>query len=163
MTLDENLMSQDESFQFHKVELSGLKTTATFNIIPAPLQTNSQTDDRVIEVSNQQGEDKLTIEFAEPKIVKNHGGSVSFFDDNDALIMLPQTFAADSNAQLILTYTVNGGTQEKQVTTPLKDIKWEAGKSYAYKIKLAIDKQEMKVKATITDWEVLNADNFDAY
>ena len=150
VTLDDNLMGQDESFQFRKLELSGIKTTATFRITPASLQNNPETDDRVVEVSNQQGEDNLTIEFAEPKIVKNHGESVSFFDDNDALIMLPQVSPADSQAKIILTYTKNDETQTRQISSPLK-IEWEFGKGYTYKF--ALDRTGLLLETTtITDW-----------
>lgn len=155
-TLDDNFMSQDDSLQFHKLELSGVKTTATFNIIPASLQTNPQTDDRVIDVSNQQGEDNLTVEFAEPKIVRNHG-SINFFDDNDALIMLPQTFAPTSNAQIILTYTIDY-TPERQIIIPLRDMKWESGKSYTYKF--TVDRTGPHFETmTITDWVTQELDS----
>lgn len=164
VALDDNLMSQDESFQFHKLELSGIKTTATFNVAPASLQTNPQTDDRVIEVTDHKGEAKLTIEFIEPKIVKNHGGSVSFFDDKDALIMLPQAFPADSQAQIILTYTKNDETQPRQISSPLQRLEWEFGKGYTYK--LALDRTGLILgTTTITDWNKkessANADAID--
>lgn len=162
-SLDDSAMGEDEFLQFSKLELAGFNNKATLNVASAPLQTNGQTDDSVVEVTNQGGESNLTIGFSPSIKVTNHGESVSFFNDDDAFIMLPQTFAADSNARFILTYTVNGGTQERQVTVPLKNIKWESGKSYAYKITLTIDKLELKVETTITDWEVVNADNFDAH
>ena len=127
------------------------------------MQTNRQTDDSVVEMTSQESENKLTVGFDTPVIVTNHGNTVSFFDDSDALIMLPQTFAATSNAQLVLTYTVNDDTTERQVTIPLRDMKWESGKSYAYKITLTIDKMELEVETTITDWEVLNGEDVDAH
>lgn len=151
LSLNDNLMGEDE-FLLHKLELAGFNNKATFNIAPAPLQTNGQTDDCVVEVTNQEGENKLTLEFGTPVIVTNNGEDVSFFNGDDALIMLPQTFAADSNAQLILTYTVTGDTTERQATVPLRNMTWETGKSYVYKIKLAIDKQELKMETSITDW-----------
>lgn len=163
LSLDDSAMGEGEFLQFSKLELAGFNDKATLKVASAPLQTNGQTDDSVVEVANQEGEKSLTIGFSPLIKVTNHGESVSFFSDNDAIIMLPQTFGADSNAQFILTYTVNGDTQERQVAIPLKNIKWESGKSYAYKVKLAIDKLEMKVEAAITDWEALNADNFDAH
>lgn len=162
--LDDSAMGEDEFLQFSKLELTGLNNKATLNVASAPLQTNGQTDDSVVEVTNQGEESNLTIAFSPSVKVTNHGEAVSFFNDDDALIMLPQTFAADSNAQLILTYTVNGTPAERQVTVPLKNIKWESGKSYAYKIKLTIDKLELKVETTITDWEVVQSpEDIDAH
>lgn len=163
LSLDDSSMGEDELLQFHKLEFSGLNDKATFNIASASLQTNSQTDDSVVEMTSQESENKLTVGFDTPVIVTNHGNTVSFFDDSDALIMLPQTFAATSNAQLVLTYTVNDDTTERQVTIPLRDMKWESGKSYAYKITLTIDKMELEVETTITDWEVLNGEDVDAH
>lgn len=158
LSLNDNLMGEDK-FLLHKLELAGFNNKATFNIAPASLQANSQTDDCVVEVTNQTDENKLTFEFDTPVIVTNNGEAVSFFNGDDALIMLPQTFAADSNAQLILTYTISGDTTERQATLPLRNMTWESGKSYVYKIKLAIDKQELKMETSITDWTEQNLES----
>ncbi|MDE6647184.1 MAG: fimbrillin family protein [Prevotella sp.] len=156
LSLDDNLMGKDEFFQFRKLEFSGVKTKAQYDILPAPRLSNSQTDDMVVNESSQE-EGNLTIGLETPVKVENNGTGVSFFDDDAALIMLPQTFAATSNAQLVLTYTVNGDTTEKQVAIPLRGITWEPGKSYIYKF--IIDKSGLKLdKCEINPWNVIRGE-----
>ncbi|MDE6287158.1 MAG: fimbrillin family protein, partial [Muribaculaceae bacterium] len=131
--LNDNVMSADAYIEISKLELTGLKNKATFSILPAPRLSNNQTDDRVIEVTGQEGEANLTIEFATPKKIMNHGGNVRLLDSNDAIIMLPQEFTADSQSQIILTYTISNETETKTMSSPLKQLSWESGKSYTYK------------------------------
>lgn len=161
--LDDNIMSKDEYIEFHTLELSGFKTTATFEILPAPRQSNSQTDDRMIGVTEQKGEGSghLTIEFKAPVQVKN-GESVSLFDDKEALIMLPQTFDPGSETKIILTYTVNNDPSIKQVTIPLQNLQWESGKGYTYRF--TINRQGLLFgTTTITDWEKMGTTNINAH
>lgn len=160
--LDDNVMAPDAYLQVRKLELTGLKSKATFSILPAPRLSNNQTDDRVIEVTGQEGEANLAIEFATPKKIMNHGGNVRLFDANDAIIMLPQTFTADSQSQIILTYTINDGTETKEMSSPLKLLVWESGKSYTYK--LTLDRTGLIFgTTTITNWSEANAGNIEAH
>lgn len=131
--LSNKAFGADTYIQITKIEFTGLKNNATFKIQPAERLSNSQTDDRVIEVTDHEGETTMTIEFAEPKKIMNLAAGVSLFDANDAIIMLPQTFAADSQAEIIFTYTQNGDPEEATITCPLKLFNWEPGRSYTYK------------------------------
>lgn len=146
-------MKDDDFMKIHKLEISGFITKGVFNVQPASRESNSQTDDSIIEVTGHEGEGVYTIEFNEPKIITNHGGKVLFFDPEDAIILLPQTFPADSQAKIVLTYTINNGTQESQIIVPLKRLRLDAGKSYTYR--LLFDKYGLKMEAmSISDWEV---------
>lgn len=160
--LDDDTMDKEEYIEFHKLELSGVNTKATFNILPAEIENNNQTDNGVIEVTGQEGKAKLTIEFSKPKRVTNNRETVSLIDNNEALIMLPQTFAADSEAKIILSYTTNNDGLMKQITLPLKNQKMESGKSYTYRF--TIEKRGLHFgTTTITDWDMLNVGNIDAH
>lgn len=155
--LDDKEMRDDDVLKIHKLELSGFSTTATINIIPALRQSNSQTDDWVIDIDKYEGEGVFSVSFTTPIEVKNHDGKVYIFDANDAIIMLPQLFAADSQAKIVLTYTMNDGSQESLLTVPLKRIRWESGKSYTYR--LLLDKYGLKLETmTISDWEETTVD-----
>lgn len=133
--LNDNGMSRDGYIQFHKLELSGVKSKAQFNIAPAQRQSNSQTDDMTIDVNGQE-EGNLTIVLKTPVKVGNDTKNVRLFADNDAIIMLPQAFAADSESVITLYYTTNDDTSMNEVSLPLKNLKWESGKSYMYKFTL---------------------------
>lgn len=159
--LDDNVMNNDEFIAIHKIELSGLKTKAKFNIIPASRQSNSQTDDRVINVTDQELSGNFTIELPKPVKVANNRENISLFGDNDAIIMIPQTFAADSDAQFILSYTINNESAVHQIVLPLAGKQWETGKSYTYKFTFS-RKGLHSESTTIADWEVLNVGNFNA-
>lgn len=159
--LDDNLMDMEAYIQFHKLELTGLKTKATFNILPAQRLSNNQTDDRVIDVSGHEGEGNLTIEFNEPKKIMNRRDNVKLFDDNDAIIMLPQIFGSDTQTKLVLTYTLNNDTQTKQLSIPLDLLGWESGKSYTYRFTIGRNGPHFDT-TTITSWEMLNVGNVDA-
>lgn len=161
--LSDDSMGEDSYIEFHHLVLSGLKAQATFNITPAPRQTNLQTSDRVVEVTGQNGESELTINIDTPKRIYNNKKDVTLFDDDDAIIMLPQTFDAASKAQILLTYSINGNAEKKQVTIPLAESgSWESGKSYSYRF--TISRTGVKVEAaTITNWDVLNVGNINAH
>lgn len=161
--LDDNVMSDDEYINITKLELSGFKTGATFDIKPAPRQSAHQTDDSEIGVSGHSGEGLLTVEFAEPLKVVNHGEQpVSLFNASNAIIMLPQTFDAESDAKILIYYTVNEDPAEKQGILRLLDQKWESGKRYSYRF--TIDRRGLIPGTTeISKWEVMNAGNIDMY
>lgn len=159
---NDNLLTKDDCIKFRKLELSGFNTKAAFTIQPAPRLTNTQTDDMVIDVAGQEGEGKLTVEFANPVIVANTQNNVALFDGNDAIIMLPQAFAADSEAKIILSYTINDDALVKQVTLPLMNQQWESGKSYIYRF--TIDRTGAHFQnTTISDWEAMSVGNIDAH
>lgn len=160
--LNDNIMDKEEYIEFRKLELTGFKTKATFKILPASRLSYNQTDDWDMAVTDQEGEANLTIEFAEPKKVINNGENVKLFDENDAIIMLPQVFSSDSQAKIILTYTINNETETRQISSPLKLLEWEPGKGYTYRFTL--DRTGLLFgTTTITDWEVMNAANIDAH
>lgn len=159
--LDGNMMTDEDYIEFYKFELTGFKTKATFNIVPASRQSNSQTDDRVVEVTRQESEGSLTIEFAQPVKITGNSKNVSLFDDNSALIMLPQSFGADSDAKIVLSYKINKESTIKEIILPLMNREWESGKSYVYKF--TITRQAAHFDTTIiTDWEVVNVGNIEA-
>lgn len=155
LALDDDLMKTNEFVLIHKMELSGIRTRAAFNISPAERASGNQTDDCVVEVTGHDGDATLTIEYAEPRKLINKGSSASFFAADDALIMLPQVFAADSRAKITFTYTVNGDAEvPKKVAILLKDVKWECGKSYNIRGSFETDKAEVKLQTMgIDDWQ----------
>lgn len=128
----DNGMSSDDYILVHQLELTGIKTKAKFNIRPAARLTGSQTDDMSVDVSALD-EGNLAIAFRRPVKIGNYAENVSLFADDDALIMLPQDMAADSNATLRLTYTTNEDQSKQTVSIPLSDQKWVSGNRYLYK------------------------------
>lgn len=158
--LDETAMKDGDYLEFHKLELSGFKTKATFNIQPASLQSNVQTDDRIVEVTGLEKDGDLTINYATPVKISDNKGNVNLLDGENAVIMIPQILAADSDAKFILTYSVNGNASTTQITLPLKNQKWEPGKSYNYKFTVSM-KGLVTENTEITTWEVANVGNID--
>lgn len=154
----DNILKEDAYMLIHKVELSGFKTKADFKITPASLQSNAQTDDMVVEVdARKDGEGTLTIEFANPVKIFNNGQNVTLFDSNDAILMLPQDFADDSEAKITLYYKFNDDPAENKDSILLNNLKWESGKSYLYKftfgrIGVNFDSYE------INPWNVIRGD-----
>ncbi|MDE7411666.1 MAG: fimbrillin family protein [Paramuribaculum sp.] len=161
LALDDDLMKNDEFVLINKLELSGIKTKAEFNILPSAILSNNRTDDNVVEVSEQEGDAKLTINFDTPLKIINKGKPVSIFANDDALIMLPQVFAADSKAKIVFTYTVNGDTEApKAISLSFRDMKWELGKSYTYQGSFEIDKAQVQLqKMGIADWTTEQLDS----
>lgn len=158
---DDNIMEKEEYISFKEMELSGFKTKATVSLLPASRQSNLRTDDRVIEFSGLDEDGDVTIEFAEPVRIANDRNNVRLFDDKAAIIMLPQSFAEDSDARIVLYYTINNDPLIKQITLPLKGIQWESGKSYNYTF--TFDRRGLISGSTsISDWNVLNVGNIDA-
>lgn len=160
-SLDDNIMKNDEFILFRKMELSGFKTKADFSILPATRQSNSQTDDMVVNINGHEATGNLTLEFPEPVKVLNNRQSVSLLDSNDAVIMIPQAFDADSDANIILSYTINDDPEVKQLILPLNNQKWDSGKSYTYKFAISRNGAYFNT-TTITDWDVVDAGNINA-
>ena len=78
-----------------------------------------------------------TISFGEGKTV-SAGEMITDEAQANVLLMIPQTFSDDATATIRLTY--DGG---KTLTTPLKGIKWEAGRMITY----TLHKQENYTEA----------------
>lgn len=158
---EDNIMTDEEFIEFHKIVISGFKNKTTFNIKPGRLQNSTQTDEIIVGLSNIDGNGSLTIEYPTPVKVKNHGGNIDFFGTTDAIIMIPQSFADNSEAKIVLSYTINDDSSEKQITLPLRNQKWESGKSYRYKF--TVGRYGLLINTTnITDWEVFDLGNIDA-
>lgn len=119
----DNNMSSDAYIEVHKLEISGVDSKAQFDIMPAPRLTGSATYDMEIGITGQEKGD-FSFEFPTPVKIQNNGTFVKLFDDNDAIIMLPQVFAADSDAQVTLSYTINDDPFMHQVGISLKNLRW---------------------------------------
>lgn len=150
-------MNPDDYIDFSKIELIGFSTKGTYHITPAPLQSNQRTDDRNVDMSGISGNGYYAIDFDTPKRLVNHGESVMFLDDSDALLILPQTFELSSDARIRLTYTIKGSEYVNTVDIPLAGNSWGIGRSYLYKF--TISRWGLKLLgATIVDWEDKNFD-----
>lgn len=159
---DDNVMDEAAHIEFHELELSRFNKKAYFELIPSALQSNRETDDRDINVTSQSGVGNMTVKFATPIKVENNRTSVKLFADNDAIVMLPQTFSSASEAKIVLTYTINGDPARKRVTLPLKNVEWAIGKSYTYRF--TINRKGLVVTNTvISDWDKMDAGNFDVH
>lgn len=162
--LDDNIMSEDEYIVIKKIELSGFKTEAQFNILPASRQTNNQTDDRVINVNeiDQEGNGNLTLTLPKQIEVLNNRENVKILDDDNCIIMIPQAFAADSDAKIIISYTINNETTMHHIALSLAGKQWEIGKSYTYKF--TFSRRGLHSESTsITDWDPMNVGNINAH
>lgn len=159
---DDKILTQEDYIDIIKFELTGFKNKALFSIAPAPLLTADQTDDREIEVTGQQGEGVLQYDLIVPKRIMNDGKNVNLFEINDEIIMIPQTFSADSDAKIIIYYTVSDDATIKQIILPLKNQKWETGKSYTYRFTLDRKGPHFET-TTISDWDILNVGNIDMH
>lgn len=129
----DNNMSNEEYLLFHKLEILGVNSKTHVDIMPAPRLTGSSTYDMEFDITPQEDREDYSFDFPTPVKVKNNAGNVRLFADNDAIIMLPQAFADDSDAEITLSYTINGDTSINYVRIPLKNLKWESGRSYIYK------------------------------
>ena len=149
---DDKTVKVDDYIQFHKLEISGLKTTAKIAVTPSTLLGNPLTDDRMIEFAGHDGSDKLTIIFTEPEIVRN-GKQISLFADNDALIMLPQPFEASSEASVRFTYSFKDDPENLiQGSISLIGQEWKPGTTYTYNF--TVDKVGLNLgKTTIKEWD----------
>lgn len=151
--LDDNGMKRDDYIEFHKLEFSGVNTKARFDILPASRLSNKQTDDMMVDVTGQEA-GNLVIEFATPVKVMNDARNTCLFADSDAIIMLPQGFAADSVSEIVFYYTINEDQSMKEVSIPLNNQKWEFGKSYVYKFKIERSRLTLD-KCEISPWNVV--------
>ncbi|MDE5785081.1 MAG: fimbrillin family protein, partial [Duncaniella sp.] len=126
-------------------------------LLPAPMQSNNQTDDMVLAITSQQ-RGTIILPFTTPVKVENNATNVNLFADNGSILMLPLNFEADSEAKITFYYTVNGEDLMKQVTIPLNSQKWESGRSYTYKF--IIDRSGLKWEnCEITPWNRVSGDD----
>lgn len=151
-----NTMPEDCYVEFKKLSFTGIKNKAEFNIRPSTLQSNNQTDDMVIEALND-GNTMMTVEFTSPKKIMNNGVYIPLFEDNDAIIMLPQTFDENSKSEIILYYSVNGEDEIKSLKLTLKEKEWQAGKSIMYKFIYQGETVTIE-PPTIIDWTTNSSD-----
>lgn len=150
---DDTGQSNEECIMFHKLEFSGVNTKAQVDIMPAPRLTGSSTYDMDVNITGQ-GYSVYAIDFPMPVKVENNGKHVKLFADDDAVIMLPQTFTTDSEAEITLSYTINGDNLMNTVSIPLKNLKWESGKSYTYRF--SIERSGIKIdNCEINPWNVI--------
>lgn len=153
---DDNILSAEDYIQIYKVEFSGITTKAKFAIQPAPRQSNCQTDDMTCEVSALQN-GNIAIEFPTPFKVENAAKHVSLFTDDDAIILLPQNFTADSNAKINIYYSISNEQSTRQVSIPLNNQKWESGSSYMYRF--TIERTSVKFNSyEINPWNVIQGE-----
>lgn len=131
--LEDNVLSSEDYIEIRTIEISGVKTKAQINVVPASTGYGNETDDMEYEVNVQGEDDSVVIDFSTPVKIENNSVNVSLFDADNALIMLPQTFPVDSEAEIIISYSVSQSGDTKQVSLPLSNLKWESGKSYSYK------------------------------
>lgn len=128
----DNKLNSYDYILIHKLQFSGIKTKAQFNILPAQRLSNDRTDDMTVDVTPQE-EGTITLELSSPKKIENNARNVNLFTENDAVIMLPQVFGADSEAKIIVFYSINDEETMNQGSILLKNTQWESGKSYLYK------------------------------
>lgn len=151
-----NITSEDDYITVHELEFNGVKTNGTFDISPAPRQSNSQTDDKVLEI-NVQDEGNFTLKLPTPIKIGNNATNVSLFADGEALIMLPQTFEPDSEAKITLLFTINEENEIKQVSMPLSNVIWNNGNSYVYKF--TIERTGITINSCeITPWNEIDGE-----
>lgn len=143
----DNTLDSHAYIEFHRLEFSGVGTKARFDIEPASILSNNQTDDRTVDITGQE-DGNLTIELTTPVQVYNTAETVRLFPDNDAIIMLPKDFTGDTDAHITVFYTINGDDTINQVVLPLNNLKWESGNSYTYKFKIE------RTGLIVGDWEI---------
>lgn len=149
-------MGDDAYIMISELRFSGITTKAKFDILPAELQSNNQTDDRNIGITGQETGD-LTIRLTTPVKIGNNAQFVNLFPANDAIIMLPQILNAD--ASVTISFTISGEEKPMQAVLPLTNLKWESGSSQTYKF--TIERTGAKfVGAEINPWnEIKGEDN----
>lgn len=145
--LDDNTLGSDGYILLHEMEFSGVATKARFDIVPAERQSNSQTDDMVLDVIPQE-EGNLSVKFNTPVKIENNKTNVRPFANGDAVIMLPNDFTMAADAKLTLYYTINDETSMLNGSISLNNLKWESGKSYLYKFTIE------RAGVNLTDCEI---------
>ncbi|MDE6267290.1 MAG: fimbrillin family protein [Muribaculaceae bacterium] len=150
--LDDKTIRGDDYIQFHKLEISGLRKKARIAVTPAPLMENPRTDDRLIEFSEYEGNDNLTITFNSSKTVYN-GQQINIFANDDAIVMLPQFFEASSEATVRFTYSFKDDPENLRVgTLSLRGQEWKPATAYTYNF--TVDKIGLNlVTTTIKKWD----------
>lgn len=154
----DNSLSSDDYIQIHAMTLSGIPTKARFEVFPATLLSNDLTDDKVINIEIKE-EGNLNITLPTPVKVENNAVNVNLFASDDAIIMLPRQFAADTEAKITLYYTVGDDDTMSQLVLPLSNLQWESGKSYTYRFtfdrtSVIYDGCEINTWNTITGEEI---------
>lgn len=126
----------NEYILFHRMEIHGVKTRGAFSFLPKPLPEGLYSTDEYLETFDSDEGQKLEtiiLDFKEPNQLTNKNQPITILTDKDAVIVLPQSFADDSESKIILTYTVNDDEPLRTITIPLKNTTWETGKTYTYK------------------------------
>ncbi len=152
----DNLLNDDCYIEFHSLEISEIDSKARFDVTPAPRLSNNQTNDMVLDITAQE-KGKRSILFTPSVKINNHTGNINLFPTEKAIIMLPQTFAADSKAAITITFSINGEATKREVSIPLANQNWESGKSYLYKF--TIDRTGLvSDKCEINSWNEITGD-----
>ena len=128
--------NEDEYILFQKIELIGIKYKADFSFTAEPLPNGSNKTDACGATFhlNEDGAKDMTFDYKDnPKKITNNKEHVSIFDNNRAVIILPQTFASDSKSEIRLYYSVNDDHVLRKITIPLKGKTWNMGTNYTYK------------------------------
>lgn len=128
----DNKKASDAYILFHKIDFSGIAAKAQFSICPAPRLSANSTNDMETEITERVS-GAYSIDLPAPVKVENNATNINLFSKNDAIIAFPQAFASDSESEIILYYTTSEDSSMNQVCLPLKNLEWEAGKSYLYK------------------------------
>lgn len=152
----DNNMSSDDYILFRQLEFSGIHTKARFDVLPAPRLSNSQTDDMTVDMTDPV-KGNLTIVFTTPVKVENNSTNVKLFADDDAIIMIPQDFAADSDANITLSYSINDDTSIKRVNLPLNNLKWESANSYIYNFTVEMTGVKLE-ECEINPWNLIEGE-----
>ncbi|MDE6512981.1 MAG: fimbrillin family protein [Muribaculaceae bacterium] len=126
--------NKDEYILFQRIELIGIKTKAAFSFTPEPLGNATSTDGCKVTYEVKDGLYNYTFDYSDkPVAVTNNKQNVSVFDNNKAVLILPQSFADDSTSEIRLYYSVNDDLVLRKITIPLKGVTWNVGTNYTYK------------------------------
>lgn len=153
---NDNNLSSDAYIEFHKLEFSGISRKAKVEILPASRLSAGSTYDMEVDITGQE-DGNYSIDFPQPVKIENNAENVRLFADDDAIIMLPQLFEADSEAKITLSYTINGDDSMNQADLPLNNLKWESGKSHIYRC--TIERSGLKLDSCeINPWNVIQGE-----
>ena len=131
---DEYPYNKDEYILFQKIELIGIKTRAAFSFTPEPLSGATSTDECKVTYEIKDGLYNYTFDYSKkPVAVTNNKENVSVFDNDKAVLIMPQSFADDSTSEIRLYYSVNDDHVLRKITIPLKGVTWKVGTNYTYK------------------------------
>lgn len=127
--------NKGEFIVFDKIDIHAkLKTKADFIFQPAGLPEDLfQTDvfDMTCKLDDSSVVEDAVLTFKDSPKVTNNGAHVNICDDDNALILLPQSV---EKATLTLFYRVNDDTPTiRKIIIELTNPSWEGGKSYTYK------------------------------